>query len=99
MGSIACLALEARKVKIFLVVLSQGWEVESLGLKGKGSVRDSFCFVALGEFARKKAKELGISQQVKNIDRPCLVGDELADVPQLNGYALASPPADIRSSR
>ena len=97
MSSIACLALEARKVKIFLIVLSQGWEVESLGLKGKGSVRDSFCFISLGEFAKKKAKDLGVSQQIKSIDRPCFVGDELATVPELNGYALAKEP-DIRSS-
>lgn len=95
-ASIACLTLEARKVGIFLIVLSQGWEVDSIGIKGKGSIRKSFLFISLGEFALDKAKQLdtGLLQQLKDCDRPCLVGDELAIIPNF----AASPPADIRSS-
>jgi len=97
MGSIACLTLEARKVGIFLILLSQGWEVDSLGIKGKGSIRQSFLFISLGEFAIKKAKELGLSQSISQHDRPCFVGNAVAIVPELDSNPLAkSEPRDSR---
>jgi len=97
MSSIACLTLEARKVGIFLILLSQGWEVDSLGIKGKGSIRKSFLFISLGEFAIEKGKELGLSQLISQHDRPCFVGNAVAIVPELDGYTLAkSEPRDNR---
>jgi len=97
MSSIACLTLEARKVGIFLILLSQGWEVDSLGIKGKGSIRKSFLFISLGEFAIEKGKELGLAQLISQHDRPCFVGNAVAIVPELDSNPLAkSQPRDSR---
>ena len=52
------LVRESRKVRIRLLILTQGTEVKSLGLEGEGSVRDSLRWIRLGNFARKYAKDL-----------------------------------------
>jgi energy-coupling factor transporter ATP-binding protein EcfA2 len=81
------LAREARKVKIKLLILTQGSEVKSLGLEGEGSVRASFCFVRLGELAVAHAKSLKDEQllaEVKKLKRPCMVDDAVAVLPTIN---------------
>lgn len=35
-------------------MLSQGWEVKSLGIAGEGSIRENFLFVRLGNFVEDK---------------------------------------------
>ena len=51
------LVRESRKVRIRLLILTQGVEVKALGLEGEGSVRDSLRWIRLGNFARKYAKD------------------------------------------
>jgi len=47
-------AQEGRKVGMRLIILTQSDRVESLGLSGKGDVRENFTFVLLGEKALEK---------------------------------------------
>lgn len=49
---------EARKVGIRLYILTQGFEVKTLGFEGEGSVRDSMTFIRLKTFAIEHAKKL-----------------------------------------
>lgn len=78
---------EARKVRIRLIVLSQGTEVKALKLEGEGSVRDSLSFIRLGNFATQYAKKLGdesLTNWIKAQKRPCLVDEFPAIVPDLS---------------
>lgn len=52
------LAQEAAKVKMRLVVLTQSPTVASLGISGKGAVRESFSRLLLGGFAIAEKQEL-----------------------------------------
>ncbi|HEY9874470.1 MAG TPA: hypothetical protein V6D12_13600 [Candidatus Obscuribacterales bacterium] len=79
---------EARKVKIRLVLLTQGAEVKALKVEGEGSIRDSLTFVRLGNFAvdhARKLKDEALLNLVKSQKRPCLVDDQPATVPNLGG--------------
>lgn len=55
---LVALAQEAAKVNMKLVVLTQSPTVASLGLEGKGTVRENFSQLLLGGFAIKAAPEL-----------------------------------------
>jgi len=77
---------EARKIKMRLVILTQDPNVESLGLKGKGNLRDCFEFVRLGEFAVRHARSLRdpeILARVQAMKRPCMVGSEPFEIPEI----------------
>ena len=67
---------EARKVRITLILLTQGAEVKTLKMEGEGSVRDSLTFIRLGNFATdhaRKLKDKKLLSWLKGSDRPCLV--------------------------
>lgn len=49
---------EARKVNIRLVMVTQGQQVESLGIKGQSDLKDCYCFIRIGSFALKEAIKL-----------------------------------------
>jgi len=78
---------ESRKVKIRLLLLTQGAEVKALKIEGEGSLRDSLTFVRLGNFAvdhaRKTLKDDALLEWLKPQKRPCLVDDQPATVPNL----------------
>jgi hypothetical protein len=77
---------EARKVRIRLLLLTQGAEVKALKMEGEGSVRDSLTFIRLGNFATdhaRKLKDKSLVAWLQGSDRPCLVDDVPAVVPNL----------------
>ncbi len=79
---------EARKVGIRLIVLAQGGEVKTLGCEGEGSIRDQFCFVRLGKFAKQFAR---LDRELHEWFRAqsgnwAFVEDDPALVPNLAGY-------------
>lgn len=81
------LAREARKVKIRLLILSQGAEVKALGIEGNGSVRECFTFVRLRGFVEDHARRLkddAIARFISGQDYPCMVEDQPADTNMLN---------------
>lgn len=85
------LMMEARKVGIRLWVLAQGQTVSLLGLEGRSDLKESYTFIRLGEFALIHADWLlsveRISQEdyawLKAQTNPCMVGDEIALLPDL----------------
>lgn len=77
---------EARKVKIRLLLLTQGAEVKALKIEGEGSIRDSLTFIRLGNFATdhaRKLKDEALLAWLKSQKRPCLVEDQPGAVPNL----------------
>jgi hypothetical protein len=86
---------EARKVGIKLILLGHGLEVESLGVKGKGSIRNCLNTIRLGQFAidqAKLTKDPSVIAAIEHMDRPCMVDRRPALVPDLSGFKL--PPGD-----
>ena len=92
---------EARKVGIRLIVLAQGGEVKTLGCEGEGSIRDQFCFVRLGKFAKQFAR---LDRELHEWFRAqsgnwAFVEDDPALVPNLSGYRpqfrAQDAPADL----
>lgn len=85
-GTVPYLLRESRKVGIRVIVLAQGAEVKTLGVEGEGSLRDQLEFIRLGKFALDYARQLQIEGNLKGQNRPCLVGDEMAIVPDLTNF-------------
>lgn len=81
--ALKALAREARKVKIRLLILSQGGEVKALGIEGEGSVRESFTKVYLRGFIPP-----GIAYMVAGEDYPCVISGQRADVSALPEMAF-----------
>lgn len=87
------LGCEARKVKIRMIVLSQGKNVKSLGLEGQGELRENFTFLRLGGFARDYAKRLkndAIIFWLNQQHRPGLLDNEPFIVPDLQSSNTAT---------
>ncbi len=77
---------EARKVRIRLILLTQGAEVRALKMEGEGSIRDSLTFIRLGNFAldyARKLKDERLLNWLQQQRRPCLVDEVPAIVPDL----------------
>lgn len=91
---ISTLLCEAREAKIRVIALSQSTRVEPLGLKGQGDVVDCLCIVRLGKFALDYAQELANKKRLSKTEfewlrsqqRPAMVGDEIATIPNLSGW-------------
>lgn len=91
-GVVKTLAREARKVKIRLIILSQGGEVKTLGIEGEGSIRENFTMIRLKGFAEAYAKKIGVD--VSGYRFPCLVEDAIADTSQLVRMAPSKKPVN-----
>lgn len=88
-----------RKYGIMVILLSQQDNVEALKLKGQGDIRQCFSYVRLGKFAldRLAAIRRNLSQQeflelqefLRSQERPCMVEDSPAIVPNLNQFVSA----------
>lgn len=77
---------EARKVRIRLIILSQGDEVKTLGIEGEGSLRNSLTFIRLRGFVETYAKSLKDEQVftfLKQFPYPCMVEDTIANSAEL----------------
>lgn len=91
---ISTLLCEAREAKIRVIALSQSTRVEPLGLKGQGDVVDCLCIIRLGKFALDYAQELFNKKRLspaefdwlRSQQRPAMVGDEIAVVPDLSNW-------------
>lgn len=91
---VKALVREARKVKIRLVILSQGAEVKTLGIEGEGSIRECFTMIRLKGFAEKfseKECSPGVAAWVKSQDRPCLVESQIAYTSELARIQVKVP--------
>lgn len=81
-GVIQVLAREARKVRIRLIILSQGAEVKTLGIEGQGSLRECFTFCRGRGFVEDHARRLkneAIARWVAAQPFPWMVEDQPAD--------------------
>lgn len=86
------LAREARKVKMRLLVLSQGDEVKTLGIEGEGSVRESFTRVLLRGFIEKLPES--VRSELGEYPYPCLVNGVVADIDHLPDLPIVEPLQD-----
>lgn len=57
------MAFEARKIDINLIVIAQSDRVESLGIQGKGDLRDSLSFLRLGAKALQNCPQVVLLQR------------------------------------
>jgi hypothetical protein len=88
---LANVARAGREARLRLIVNSHSEGVDGLGLKGKNDIKACFVWVRLGQFAINHAQMLSNKGLIENADiawlkaqqRPCMVGDMVAQVPAL----------------
>ncbi len=93
-GVIQVLAREARKVRIRLVILSQGAEVKTLGIEGQGSLRECFTFCRGRGFVEDHARRLkdeAITRWIASQPFPWMVEDQPADPSTLAAVEPVEP--------
>ena len=83
------LAREARKVKMRLILLSQGGEVKTLGIEGEGSVRESFTRILLRGFQDGLPQSVGA--ELAKYPYPCLANGVVADIDELPDLPTMTP--------
>lgn len=93
----ATLLMVGREAKIRLIAAPHGGQVGSIGLEGQSDVITCATLIRLGDFAiqyaesllKKKRLSVAEFQALKDSDRPCMVNDALAIVPDLReGWQL-----------
>ena len=100
------LVREGREALIRLWILTQTDEVGPLGLEGEGGTKKAFIWVRLGEFATQHAKRLYTKKFLSDEEftwlsqqqRPCMVGDKIAEIPNLATEAVdevTASPAEV----
>lgn len=85
---------EARETGIRIVALCHGEQVKLLGLEGESDTAEGLTWIRLGKFAVKHARKLVGKGELSDADlewlktqeRPCMVNDELAVIPNLSGW-------------
>ncbi|MGG6297826.1 hypothetical protein ACQ4M4_25820 [Leptolyngbya sp. AN02str] len=80
--NVKALAREARKVKMRLIILSQGGEVKALGIAGEGSLRECFTYLRGRGFVEDHARRLKNDALVRWVGQqpyPWMVEDMAAD--------------------
>jgi hypothetical protein len=86
----------AREASMRMLLIAQGSEGKALDIEGQTSVRECFCRVRLGKLAldhAKKLKDPNLLQWLSRQDRPCMVDDRPAIVPDLAGFHISPQPA------
>lgn len=85
------MAQEARKVNMRLVILSQSDQVESLGIQGRGDVRENFTMLLLGTKAITAVKDAA------KLERPAAIrrGAQLEAIPAITTAFVAYASAAI----
>ena len=86
-------AFEARKTDLHLVVLTQSDRVESLGIQGKGDVRDSLSFLRLG--AKVQHADISMmrrggsfqSQEIENNAEKAIELEDISNIPAVEWNA------------
>lgn len=85
----------AREASMRMLLIAQGSEGKALDIEGQTSVRECFCRIRLGKLAIDHAKKLKDDDLVRWLlkqDRPCMVDDSPAIVPDLAGFQASNPP-------
>ena len=85
---------EARETGIRIIALIHGEQVKLIGLEGESDTAEGLTWVRLGKFAVKHAKKLVAQGELnsldlewlKNQERPCLVDEKLAVIPDLSNW-------------
>lgn len=97
-------AKRGRRVKRFVVAISQNDTVDNLGLRGDAALRDS-CFVRvyLGKSAIARAKQLKNDTLVMQLEQGgysvCLVDDVLYERPQMSYSSVSDGSQQVSDSR
>lgn len=90
----------ARDAKIRLLALAQGEQVATWGLQGESDLGECFTDIRLGEFAIDHARKLKLSSSVQDWlnkqERPCMVGRQPAQIPDLRGYQFGAAESPIK---
>jgi energy-coupling factor transporter ATP-binding protein EcfA2 len=82
-------ARRGRRVKQFIIVISQSDSVSALGIEGDGAIRQSFAVLRLGKFAvahAKKLKDEGLIQWLQAGKYRATLDDEACQLPDVSGY-------------
>ena len=85
---------EARETGIRIIALIHGEQVKLIGLEGESDTAEGLTWVRLGKFAIKYARKLVSKGELTNADlewlkgqeRPCLVDEQLAVIPNLSNW-------------
>lgn len=85
---------EARETGVRIIALCHGEQVKLLGLEGESDTAEGLTWVRLGKFAIKHARKLVSKNELTDADlewlksqeRPCMVNEELAVIPNLSGW-------------
>lgn len=82
-------ARRGRRVKQFIIVISQSDSVSALGIEGDGAIRQSFAVLRLGKFAvnhAKKLKDEGLITWLQAGKYRAMLDDEACQLPDVSGY-------------
>ena len=80
---------EARKVKISLIMLSQGKSVKTLGLEGQSELLENLTIIRGKGFAKSHARSLkdeSLQDWLAEQERPATIDDDRLIVPDLSSY-------------
>lgn len=81
----------AREAEMRMILIAQGTEGKALDIEGQTSVRECFTRIRLGKFALDHARRLRQPNLIAYLEkqaRPCMVDDQPAQVPDLNGFHI-----------
>jgi hypothetical protein len=103
----ASLLFEARKVKIRLVLLTQGKSVKSLNIEGRSEVLECLTFIRGNGFAvdhcktlSKNTKDDPLLNWVRTQPRPSMINDSGLELPDLSNFTIQNrPPLSHESVR
>lgn len=103
----ASLLFEARKVKIRLVLLTQGKSVKSLNIEGRSEVLECLTFIRGNGFAvdhcktlSKNTKDDPLLNWVRTQPRPSMINDSGLELPDLSNFTIQNrPPLSNESVR
>jgi hypothetical protein len=91
----ASLLFEARKVKIRLVLLTQGKSVKSLNIEGRSEVLECLTFIRGNGFAvdhckslSKNTKDEPLLNWVRSQPRPSMINDSGLELPDLSNFSI-----------
>lgn len=86
----------AREASMRMILIAQGSEGKALNIEGQTSVRECFCRIRLGkiavDYAKRVLKDENLHRWLLRQDRPCLVDDMPALVPDLAGFHISASP-------
>lgn len=85
----------AREAGMRLVLIAQGTEGKALDIEGQTSIRECFTRIRLGQFAINHARKLkrpDLERWLQQQDRPCMVDEMPAVIPDLSGFQITPAP-------